>query len=172
MIMSVDPGNGIKTGVAALVFALTFMGGRLINPLSLIFRDRRTVVSFGSGMAIAYVFIGTMPDLHHARTALMATAPVPLPYQGMAIYYLALAGFLVFYGLDHVRVQVQTSAKKNSGIAFKLHIGGFAAYVWLMVFFAGRGVQSARRIRTLRPGHRISLSRHRPRTARSAPEIL
>lgn len=32
MIMGVDPGNGIKTGVAALVFALTFMGGRLINP--------------------------------------------------------------------------------------------------------------------------------------------
>ena len=137
MIMSVDPGNGIKTGVAALVFALTFMGGRLISPLSPIFRDRRTVVSFGSGMAIAYVFIGAMPDLHHARTALMATAPVPLPYQGMAICYLALAGFLVFYGLDHVRAQVQTSPKKNSGIAFKLHIGGFAAYVWLMVFLLG-----------------------------------
>ena len=53
-------------------------------------------------MATAYVFIGTMPDLHHARTALMATAPVPLPCQGMAIYCLALAIAFQFLAMDYV----------------------------------------------------------------------
>jgi hypothetical protein len=135
--MGADPRGGIGVGITALLFAVTFLSGGLLHPLNSIVRDRRVVVSFGSGMAIAYVFMGTMPDLHHARTTLMATAPMPLPYQGMAIYYLALAGFLAFYGLDHLRVQVQTSKNNDSGLAFKLHIGGFAAYVWLMVFTLG-----------------------------------
>jgi hypothetical protein len=89
-------------------------------------------------MAIAYVFMGTMPDLHHARSAFVSGAPMPLPYEGMAIYYLALVGFLAFYGLDHMRVRVEKSTGHATGLSFRLHISGFAAYVWLVIFLLGQ----------------------------------
>jgi hypothetical protein len=130
-------GNVVGAGFATTLFTIIFIAAGFWHPLRPLIRDRRVIVSFGSGMAIAYVFMGTMPDLHHARSAFVATAPLPLPYEGMAIYYLALAGFLIFYGLDHLRTTVEDSAIGGKALAFSLHIGGFAAYVCLIVLLLG-----------------------------------
>jgi hypothetical protein len=59
----------------------------------------------------------------------------PLRYEGMAIYFLALVGFLAFYGLDHLRARLSAAAaEREEGLAFRIHIGGFAAYVALMAY--------------------------------------
>jgi len=60
-------------------------------------------------MSAAYVFVRLLPELAGGRHELAATAPVPLWFEGMAIYFLALAGFLVFYGLDHLRARLSAS---------------------------------------------------------------
>jgi len=125
----------VATAAAALLFAATFLFGGRVHPLRALVRDRRSLISFGAGMAIAYVFVHVMPELHDARRALVGSVSVPLRYEGMAIYYLALVGFLVFYGLDHVRKRLREADDAGTaGKAFKLHVGGFAAYVWLMAY--------------------------------------
>ena len=125
----------LVTGAAALLFGATFLAGRRVHPLRAMVRDRRSIISFGAGMSAAYVFVHVMPELHDARRSFAESASVHLRYEGMAIYFLALTGFLVFYGLDHLRKRLRQSAEaEHDGVAFKLHVGGFAAYVWLMAY--------------------------------------
>jgi hypothetical protein len=125
----------IETGAAALLFATTFLTGGRVHPLRALIRDRRSIISFGAGMSAAYVFVHVMPELHGVRRAFVESVSVPLRYEGMAIYFLALVGFLVFYGLDHLRAHLrETDEAGQAGLAFKLHVGGFAAYVLLMAY--------------------------------------
>jgi hypothetical protein len=128
----------IETGVAALLFSATFLWGNRVRPLRRIFKNPHSIISFGAGMSAAYVFIHLMPELHEARRAFVESVSITLRYEGMAIYYLSLVGFLVFYGLDHLRDRLHETTEVSKvgevDLAFKLQIGGFAAYVWLMAY--------------------------------------
>jgi len=125
----------VTTGAAALLFAVTFLVGGRVHPLRPLIRDRRSVISFGAGMSAAYVFVHLMPELHGARGAFVESMSAPLRYEGMAIYFVALVGFLVFYGLDVLRGYLREGAEEGrAGLAFRLHVGGFASYVWLMAY--------------------------------------
>jgi hypothetical protein len=125
----------LVTGAAALLFAAMFLVGDRLNPLRALVRDRRGAISFGAGMSAAYVFVHVMPELHSARGAFAASASIPLRYEGMAIYFLALVGFLVFYGLDHLLARLrETGDPGGDRTALRLHVGGFAAYVGLMAY--------------------------------------
>lgn len=130
-----------ETGAAALLFAAAFLAGdRLRKVQSRV--SHRAIVSFGGGMAAAYVFLHLMPKLHGARQAFATAAPAPLPYDGMATYYLALLGFLVFYGLDHWHAHLrERSDAGNAEHAFRLYVGGFSAYVWLMAYLLVRNLE-------------------------------
>jgi len=84
-----------------------------------------------------------IPELNAARRDFAAAVPRPLPYEGMAVYFLALIGFLVFYGADHLRAQLKASAAKDEDrSAFMFHVGGFAAYVWLMAYLLVHGLEA------------------------------
>lgn len=125
----------LMTGTAALLFSATFLVGGRVHPFRTLIRDRRSIISFGAGVSAAYVFVHVMPELHGARGALVESVSAPLRFEGMAIYFLALVGFLVFYGLDHLRARLrEPAAAGHVGPAFKLHVGGFAAYVWLAAY--------------------------------------
>lgn len=125
----------LETGAAALLFIVTFLMGGRVHPFRTLVRDRRSIVSFGAGMSIAYVFVHLMPELHGVRGAFVESMSLSLPYEGMSIYFFALVGFLVFYGLDHLRARIRrTTEAEPFGPAFRLHVGGFAAYVWLMSY--------------------------------------
>jgi hypothetical protein len=125
----------LETGAAALLFAVIFLVGGRLHPFRTLIRDRRSIISFGAGMSAAYVFVHVMPELHGVRRAFAASVPMTLRYEGMAVYFFALVGFLMFYGLDHLRGRLQkTATAGHAGLDFKLHIGGFAAYVWLMAY--------------------------------------
>lgn len=130
-----DTQNIVETGAAALLFMTAFLVGARVHPIQSLIHDRRTILSFGAGMSTAYVFVHVMPELHAARRVFAESTSLSLRYEGMGIYFLALLGFLVFYGLDHLRTQLHDAAgPENAGRAFRLHVGGFAAYVWLMSY--------------------------------------
>jgi hypothetical protein len=125
----------LETGAAALLFAAIFVAGSHVHPFRGLIRDRRTIISFCGGMAAAYVFVHVMPELHTVRSAVVESANVALRYEGMAIYFLSLVGFLVFYGLDHLSARLrEPEVEGGIGPSFKVRIGGFAAYVWLMSY--------------------------------------
>jgi hypothetical protein len=125
----------VETGIAALLFAATFLIGGKIKPLRRFIKNPRSIISFGAGMSAAYVFMHLMPELHEARRTFVESVSMTLRFEGMAIYFLSLLGFLVFYGLDHLRDRLDESIKVGEiGLAFKLQVGGFTAYVWLMSY--------------------------------------
>jgi hypothetical protein len=63
----------------------------------------------------------------------------------MAIYFVALAGFLLFYALDHLRQNLREAvpAGEGGGPAFRIHLGGFTAYVLLMAYLLVRNLDDA-----------------------------
>ena len=112
----------LQTGAATLLFVAVFLFGERVRPFRRLVADHRTVVSFGAGMSSAYVFVHVMPELGVARESFAETTPLPLWFHGMIIYFVALAGFILFYALDHLRKSERT---------YDLHQTGFAAYVLL-----------------------------------------
>lgn len=124
-----------ETALVAIAFCTVFLAGKRIHPLRAVFPDRRTTLSFCAGMSVAYVFVRVMPELQEARHVFKETAPINTPLEGMIIHYAALLGFLVFYGLEklaqHLRIPDEN---KNKLSAFRLDVGGFAIYVWLMSY--------------------------------------
>lgn len=70
------------------------MWGDQVHPLRALIRDRRSRISFGAGMCAAYVFVHVMPEVHGARRAFAESVSMTLRFEGMAIYFLALVGFL------------------------------------------------------------------------------
>jgi hypothetical protein len=124
-----------ETGAAALLFAATFAWGGRVDPGRALRLERRSIISFAAGMSAAYVFVRLMPELHGARSAFVESVAVTLRYEGMAVYFVALLGFLAFYGLEHLRSRVrERTESEEDGAAFKLHVGGFAAYAGLMSY--------------------------------------
>lgn len=132
----------LETGFAAVLLAAAFVVGERTHLLGRVLTPR-SLTSFGGGMAAAYVFLHVMPELHGARHAFTEAAAMALPYEGKAIYYLALAGFLSFYGIRHFHTR-QLSARegKPDRLDFQVQIGGFAAYAWLMGYLLLRGLEA------------------------------
>lgn len=125
----------LESCAAALLFCATFLLVGRLQPFRWLARDERSIVSFGAGVATAYVFVHVMPELNSARHAFAESSSLSLRYEGMAIFYVALIGFLMFYGLDHLRKCLHTAGEtEHVGAAFKISIEGFAAYVGLMAY--------------------------------------
>jgi hypothetical protein len=132
----------IESGATALLWAAIFLWG--VNARSLFSRlgDRRAVTSFGAGMAIAYVFMHMMPELHEVRRTFAASVPIPLFYEGKVVYFVALVGFMVFYSLRYLRMPPgATALKDRAAPAFWLHVSGFAAYVCLLGYLLVNSLQ-------------------------------
>jgi hypothetical protein len=136
----------VQTGLAALLFALAFLVGGRLHPLRAVMSER-SAVSFSAGMAAAYVFVHVLPELAQIRTLLTRTSPMELPYEGAAAYFVALIGFLTFYGLDHLQGQLRGRGRQDG--AFRLHVGGFAAYAGLVGYLLVHGLEDSPQSRAL-----------------------
>jgi hypothetical protein len=155
----------LTTAPAALLFAAIFLVGQHFHPLRRFIRDRRSVLSFTAGMSLAYVFVRMMPELNEARELLLESADSRwLPYEGVAIYFLALLGFLGSYGLDHRREGHAAPAGESGGEGdgqSAMHLGGTAAYVammsYLLVRSAGESVPATVGFALAFGGHFLAL---------------
>jgi hypothetical protein len=135
----------IETLLAAIAFAAVFLFGRRLQ----IHRKgwRRAGVSAGAGAAVAYVFVHLLPDLEEAgRTFVQATASRTVLFAESHVYLAALAGFVVFYGLEHLvawsrrMAQAKESGDATGSPVFLLHIGGFAVYAAMVSYLMARGI--------------------------------
>lgn len=106
--MITDP-QGLATASSAALFAMTFLFGRDVHPLRGLIRDRRVIVSFGAGVATAYLFMRMMPELAEAQMSIAQDA-LPGSAGGVIVYLAAMTGFLLVYGLDHFRRTAKQSA--------------------------------------------------------------
>ena len=131
----------LATGPAILVFMAVFLAGDKLHPFRTFVRDRRNIVSFSAGMSIAYVFMRMMPELHGARELLVESVSekTSMPFEGMAIYFLALVGFLCFYGLDRLSPEPsEIHESVDEPNMLNGHVAGLAAYVGLMSYLLVR----------------------------------
>lgn len=154
----------LETAPAVLVFVAIFVAGDRFHPLRVFMRDRRSLVSFSAGMSAAYVFLHMMPELHEARDTIVeaASESMALPYKGIAIYIVALLGFLCFYGLDQLRSRAAESALPDSmPRAVRMHVGGMAVYVammsYLLVRSAGESIATTVLFTVAFGGHFLAL---------------
>ncbi len=135
------------SGAAMLLFAGVFLAGGRVHPLRPFVRDQRSAISVGAGVSIAYVFVHVLPELQLARRDVVEAGSVPVPFEGAAVYFLALIGFLLFYALDHVRLRLRLREPQRTGHAdasFTLHVAGFAAYVALLSYLLVRDAPESR----------------------------
>jgi hypothetical protein len=125
----------LETGGAAIVFASMFLIGGRIHPMSLILRHQRSMLSFSSGIAMAYVFAHVMPELEGARADFVKFTALPVLNEGRAVYFLALVGFLTFYSLDHLSQVARTAAAEGRPVPdLSVKVVSFAGYVFLIAY--------------------------------------
>jgi hypothetical protein len=136
------PALPIESLAGPLVLAAVFLSGGVVRAGS-----SRAALSAAAGVSTAYVFVYMLPELSAAGAAFVAaTADRALPAPTLRVYGAALVGFLVFYGLENM---LAWSAERNTHgeadpervrtVVF-IHIGGFAAYAWLVSYLMVRGV--------------------------------
>lgn len=125
----------------ALLFAAIFLfGGRVSFQSG--HKGYRKFLSFAAGIAVAYVFVDVMPALGRMRDIVMNTpSAFHRLFPEYSVYLWAMAGFLLFYCLETMVVVVPHVSEKHAGdhtatpswLAW-LHIGGFAAYAWMLSY--------------------------------------
>ncbi len=130
------------SAVVALLWATVFLYGRFVFPHHGHLLSRSNVISFGAGMSVAYVFVHMMPELHDVRRSFVAAAGMELPFEGMGTYFLSLLGFLTFIALHQWRSRQRATAPH--GQAMRMHVRGFAAYVWLMAYLLENSLHEKR----------------------------
>jgi hypothetical protein len=140
--------ENFATLAAAVLFTAIFLFGEKLHKPVWISRHHRKALSFGAGVSVAYVFIHLFPELATARGVFTEIAEhLSLPFPEHRVYLSAMLGFIAFYGLDHMvtlpRKSGVKSAPAESGgkTIFRLHIGGFAAYVWLVSYLMVRSIK-------------------------------
>jgi len=138
--MTPDAETLLLSAVAAALLALTFLFGGGFHPLQALMRDRRSMISLSAGMSSAYVFVHVLPELSDARQTLAAATS--LRYEGMAVYGLALVGFLVFHGLDYLRARTREGDRDDQEKrAYQIHVAGFAVYAALVAYLLVRNLE-------------------------------
>ena len=76
---------------------------------------RKKWLSFAGGVSVALVFVHILPELHRMQDSIEHHSLLPGNVEH-DLYMIALAGILLFYGLEHMAIAVQTgnaSDKKN-----------------------------------------------------------
>jgi zinc transporter ZupT len=137
---SPDP---LATGLSAVVLALVFLVGGRFRPFETLVRDRAWLLSFSAGVSIAYVFVHMMPEIATARELYAKSAKVPIPYRGLVIYFVCMIGFMIYYGLERLRNHVQDRrSDDNATVDYRIHVGGFSIYVWMVSYLLVNRLQN------------------------------
>jgi hypothetical protein len=110
---------------AALVLASVYILGSRLRPKL----RYRGWVSIAGGVSVATVFVDLLPEISERQAGFSASAHGKAAlFPEQAIYLAALAGFVLFYGLQHF-VAASASAKSEPGGVFSLlRTTAFAGY--------------------------------------------
>ena len=84
-------------------------------------------LSVAGGTAVAFVFIHILPELSHGQQAVEDSGHPVSDYLEQYIYLIAMAGLLVFYGLERTIGRRYATDGPEQHV-FWVHIGAFAIY--------------------------------------------
>ncbi|RXZ65625.1 hypothetical protein [Pelagerythrobacter rhizovicinus] len=127
---------------ATLAMALGFVAvhvfvGRLTF-LDVVPRSRW--LSFAGGVAVGYVFLHIMPELGAHAAAFSAGTGYATPVAEAAVYTLALAGLVLFYGAERAIIVSRGMRRAKEGRdrpergMFRLHIGASALLIFVIAY--------------------------------------
>jgi hypothetical protein len=127
----------LESFTGALFLALVLFAGWRVTPE--LGHGRRRLASASAGVAVAYVFVYMLPELDEAGEAFVDAAKgIALPFPEYRVYTAALVGFVLMYGVEHLRIWSRTSpeaaGESREMRTFRLHVGGFALYAALVAF--------------------------------------
>ncbi|SEO70882.1 hypothetical protein SAMN04487948_104291 [Halogranum amylolyticum] len=117
----------------AVGLALVHLFVPLLRPTALV--STRQWLSFAGGVSAAYVFVHLLPALRAGQRTLADVGPVE-SFLDHHAYLVALAGFVVFYGLENLAQRSSGddgdgTNTETSGV-FQLHVGTFSVYSGLV----------------------------------------
>jgi hypothetical protein len=121
-----------KPILAAVILAFGYLFGYRLRIRESI--HPRRWLSFGAGVAVAYVFVELLPELAgYQERFLAATAQQALLFAERRVFLAALVGFVLYYGLENIVAWSRASRTAHgeegpSRFVYRLHVGGFAAY--------------------------------------------
>jgi hypothetical protein len=117
---------------AALVSTVVLMALHLLAPrirrLPLV-PEHRTA-SFAGGIAVSYVFLHLLPELAEGNVRLrelFGEEAAASPVVELGIFLVALAGFLLFYGLERAAQRARGKVDASAAV-FWVHLGSYAIY--------------------------------------------
>jgi hypothetical protein len=93
--------------------------------------------SFGGGFAVAFVFLHMLPGLVESKDSVGAVLHSQFAEASLVdtgVFLLALAGFVIFYGLKRWCRQQQGKGEKNSRRSFFISIGSFSVMNAVITF--------------------------------------
>jgi hypothetical protein len=103
--------------------------------------------SLAAGISVSYVFVYLIPELHAIREVHVQSQDdyIRRFFPEYSVYLAALAGFLLFYGLERA-VASRHSIPETGGALHRrtagwrgwTHISGFALYTWLIAYLMVR----------------------------------
>jgi hypothetical protein len=102
--------------VAAVVLATAYAaGGRLLRARAAYWNE--SWFSAAGGASVAYVFVDALPELGARHHAFLARAGEAVPFAEQRIYLAAFAGFIAFYGLQHMVLTSRGRGEHQEGRA-------------------------------------------------------
>ena len=114
---------------AALVLALIYVLGHAASDGGAVHR-RRWWMSAAAGASVAYVFVDILPELGAGHRAVVGRAGENVLFAEQRVYVVALLGFVVFYGLEHMVLASRAEGRGRRGRGDRVYASkaGFAAY--------------------------------------------
>lgn len=97
---------------------------------------KRQWEALSAGVAVAYVFIGVIPELEEHRSTIAASAAGNVLDVEKRVYLYALAGFVAFVGLNQLKFHggANPSTSARSAVTYWLEICGYSLYVLLISY--------------------------------------
>lgn len=93
-------------------------------------------LSAAGGVSVAYVFVHVLPELAEGREHIKRL--VEKRWLEESIFLLALAGLVIFYGLERMAKQASKAGEGPTPGVFWIHIGSFGVYNALIGYILAR----------------------------------
>ena len=136
------PQSVVGALVIALLLAALHLGAGMTRTLPLV--PERATGSFAGGLAVAYVFLHLLPEIAKGNEALrdvLDDVVERAPLIDLGIFFVALVGFAVFYGLERLagrstsrQVDRTTHEATSAAGVYWLHLGSFMTYNALITY--------------------------------------
>jgi hypothetical protein len=131
---------------AALILSLVYLLGSKLEHYAEHIGYRRSL-SFAAGVTVASVFVDVMPELSLHNHRMLEHAGTHFLVGEQRIYALALCAFVILYGLSNwtlARPKDDGETDKKAEIVGWIHVGGFAAYSWLIGYLLSERAEQGR----------------------------